>query len=147
MAIFTSQTPMLKKEEVKRNWYVVDAKGKVLGRLASRLAHRLRGKHRPDFTPHVDAGDFIVVINADKIRLTGRKLDKKLYWRHSGYMGGLKLTPARKMLETKPEELLRLAVKRMLPKNRLGRKMLKKLKIYAGETHPHQAQNPKPLDL
>ncbi|HHI96944.1 MAG TPA: 50S ribosomal protein L13 [Thermodesulfatator atlanticus] len=147
MAIFTSQTPMLKKEEVKRNWYVVDAKGKVLGRLASRLAHRLRGKHRPDFTPHVDVGDFIVVINADKIRLTGRKLDKKLYWRHSGYMGGLKLTPARKMLETKPEELLRLAVKRMLPKNRLGRKMLKKLKIYAGETHPHQAQNPKPLDL
>ena len=147
MAIFTSQTPMLKKEEVKRNWYVVDAKGKVLGRLASRIAQRLRGKHRPDFTPHVDVGDFIVVINADKIRLTGRKLDKKLYWRHSGYMGGLKLTPARKMLETKPEELLRLAVKRMLPKNRLGRKMLKKLKIYAGETHPHQAQNPKPLDL
>ncbi len=138
---------MLKKEEVKRNWYVVDAKGKVLGRLASQIAHRLRGKHRPDFTPNVDAGDFIVVINADKIRLTGRKWDKKLYWRHSGYMGGLKLTPAKKMLEKKPEELIRLAVKRMLPKNRLGRKMLKKLKIYAGENHPHQAQNPKPLDL
>ncbi len=138
---------MLKKEEVKRNWYVIDAKGKVLGRLASFIAQRLRGKHRPDFTPHVDVGDFIVVINADKIRLTGKKLDKKIYWRHSGYMGGLKLTPARKMLETKPEEVLRLAVKRMLPKNRLGRKMLKKLKIYRGETHPHQAQNPKPLDI
>ncbi len=147
MAIFTPQTPMLKKEEVKRDWYVIDAKGQVLGRLASLIAHRLRGKHRPDFTPNVDAGDFIVVINADKIRLTGRKLDKKIYWRHSGYMGGLKLTPARKMLATKPEEVLRLAVKRMLPKNRLGRKMLKKLKIYAGENHPHQAQNPKPLEL
>ncbi len=138
---------MLKKEEVKRNWYIVDAKGKVLGRLASQIAQRLRGKHRPDFTPNVDSGDFIIVINAEKIRLTGRKLDKKIYWRHSGYMGGLKLTPARKMLETKPEEVIRLAVKRMLPKNRLGRKMLKKLKIYRGENHPHQAQKPQPLEF
>ena len=147
MGVFTSQTPMLKKGEVKRNWYVIDAKGKVLGRLASLIAQRLRGKHRPDFTPHVDAGDFIVVINAEHIRLTGRKLDQKIYWRHSGYMGGLKLTPAKKMLQSKPEDILRLAVKRMLPKNRLGRKMLKKLKIYRGANHPHQAQNPKPLEV
>ncbi len=138
---------MLKKEEVERNWYVIDAKGKVLGRLASLIAQRLRGKHRPDFTPHVDAGDFIVVINADKIKLTGHKLDQKIYWRHSGYMGGIKLTPAKKMLEQKPEEVLRLAVKRMLPKNRLGRKMLKKLKIYRGESHPHTAQKPKVLEI
>ncbi len=147
MAIFTSQTPMLKKEEVKRQWYIIDAKGKVLGRLASLIAQRLRGKHRPDFTPHVDAGDFIVVINAEQIMLTGKKLDQKIYWRHSGYMGGIKLTPAKKMLEKKPEEVLRLAVKRMLPKNRLGRKMLKKLKIYRGPHHSHQAQNPKPLEF
>ncbi|NPA49021.1 MAG: 50S ribosomal protein L13 [Thermodesulfobacteria bacterium] len=147
MAIFTSQTPMLKKEEVKHNWYVIDAKGKVLGRLASEIAYRLQGKHYPNFTPNVDAGDFIVVINADKIRLTGRKTDKKMYWRHSGYMGGLKLTPTRKMLETKPEEVIRLAVKRMLPKNRLGRKMLKKLKVYRGGTHPHQAQKPQTLEF
>ncbi len=147
MAVFTSQTPMLKKEKVQRNWYVVDAKGKVLGRLASLIAQRLRGKHRPDFTPHVDTGDFIVVINAEHIRLTGRKLDQKVYWRHSGYMGGLKLTSAQKMLQSKPEEVIRLAVKRMLPKNRLGRKMLKKLKIYRGTNHPHLAQNPKPLEI
>ncbi|AEH45239.1 ribosomal protein L13 [Thermodesulfatator indicus DSM 15286] len=147
MAIFTSQTPMLKKEEVKRPWYVVDAKGKTLGRLASIIAYRLQGKHRPDYTPHVDAGDFIVVINADKIKLTGKKLDQKIYWRHSGYMGGIKLTPAKKMLNKKPEEVIRLAVKRMLPKNRLGRKMLKKLKVYRGETHPHTAQKPKALEI
>ncbi len=147
MAIFTPQTPMLKKTEVKRDWYVIDAQGQVLGRLASFIAQRLRGKHRPDFTPHVDTGDFIVVINAEKIRLTGRKLDQKIYWRHSGYMGGIKLTPAKKMLATKPEEVIRLAVKRMLPKNRLGRKMLKKLKVYRGPEHPHQAQKPKPLEL
>ncbi len=146
MAIFTSQTPMVKKGEVKRNWYIVDAEGKVLGRLASVIAHRLRGKHRPDFTPHVDTGDFIVVINAEKILLTGKKLDQKIYWRHSGYMGGIKLRTAKKMLETKPEEVLRLAVKRMLPKNRLGRKMLKKLKIYRGPRHPHHAQQPKLLE-
>ncbi len=147
MAIFTSQTPVLKKEEVKRNWYVIDAKGKVLGRLASLIAQRLRGKHRPDFSPHVDCGDFIVVINVDQIKLTGKKLDQKIYWRHSGYMGGIKLTPAKKMLANKPEEVLRLAVKRMLPKNRLGRKMLKKLKIYRGPNHPHTAQNPQTLEF
>ncbi len=147
MAIFTSQTPMLKKEEVKRDWYVIDAKGKVLGRLASLIAQRLRGKHRADFTPHVDGGDFIVVINADQIKLTGKKLEQKIYWRHSGYMGGIKLTPAQKLLSSKPEEILRLAVKRMLPKNRLGRKMLKKLKIYRGPQHPHGAQRPKTLEF
>ncbi len=147
MEIFTPQTPMPKKEEVQREWYVVDASGKVLGRLASEIARRLRGKHRPHFAPHVDIGDFIVVVNAAKIRLTGKKWDQKIYWRHSGYMGGLKTRTARQMLQEKPEELIRLAVKRMLPKNRLGRKLLKKLKIYAGPEHPHQAQNPKPLEL
>ncbi len=147
MDIFTPQTPMARKEELKREWYVIDAEGQVLGRLASEIAKRLRGKHRPDFTPHVDVGDFIVVVNAEKIRLTGKKWDQKIYWRHSGYMGGLKLRTARQMREEKPEELLRLAVKRMLPKNRLGRKLLKKLKIYTGPEHPHQAQNPKPLSF
>nr|WP_304941223.1 50S ribosomal protein L13 [Thermosulfurimonas sp. F29] len=138
---------MPRKEEVEREWYVVDASGKVLGRLASEIAKRLRGKHRPYFAPHVDVGDFIVVVNADKVRLTGKKWDQKVYWRHSGYMGGLKLRTARQMLQEKPEELIRLAVKRMLPKNRLGRKLLRKLKVYAGPEHPHKAQNPRPLDL
>ncbi|MBX6422576.1 50S ribosomal protein L13 [Thermosulfurimonas sp. F29] len=147
MDIFTPQTPMPRKEEVEREWYVVDASGKVLGRLASEIAKRLRGKHRPYFAPHVDVGDFIVVVNADKVRLTGKKWDQKVYWRHSGYMGGLKLRTARQMLQEKPEELIRLAVKRMLPKNRLGRKLLRKLKVYAGPEHPHKAQNPRPLDL
>nr|WP_246167931.1 50S ribosomal protein L13 [Thermosulfurimonas marina] len=137
------------KEEAlaKREWYVVDASGKTLGRLASEIAKRLRGKHRPEFAPHLDLGDFVVVINAEKVRLTGKKLDQKIYWRHSGYMGGLKLRTARQMLEKKPEEVIRLAVKRMLPKNRLGRKLLKKLKVYAGPEHPHQAQNPKPFEI
>ncbi|WP_363315409.1 50S ribosomal protein L13 [Thermosulfurimonas sp.] len=149
MDIFTPQTPMPTREEAlaQREWYVVDASGKVLGRLASEIAKRLRGKHKPHFAPHLDLGDFIVVVNAKKIKLTGKKWDQKVYWRHSGYMGGLKLRTARQMLETKPEELVRLAVKRMLPKNRLGRKLLKKLKVYAGPEHPHQAQNPKPLEL
>ncbi|QJA06006.1 50S ribosomal protein L13 [Thermosulfurimonas marina] len=149
MEIFTPQTPMPTKEEAlaKREWYVVDASGKTLGRLASEIAKRLRGKHRPEFAPHLDLGDFVVVINAEKVRLTGKKLDQKIYWRHSGYMGGLKLRTARQMLEKKPEEVIRLAVKRMLPKNRLGRKLLKKLKVYAGPEHPHQAQNPKPFEI
>uniref|UniRef100_A0A7V5XH29 Large ribosomal subunit protein uL13 n=1 Tax=Thermodesulfobacterium geofontis TaxID=1295609 RepID=A0A7V5XH29_9BACT len=146
-SIFTIQTPWVKKEEVKREWYIVDAKDKVLGRLASKLAYILQGKHRPDYTPHVDQADFIVVINAEKVRLTGKKLDQKVYWHHSGYMGGLKLETARKLLEKKPEELIYLAVKRMLPRNRMRNKLLKKLKIYAGESHPHLAQNPKPLEI
>uniref|UniRef100_A0A7V4N359 Large ribosomal subunit protein uL13 n=1 Tax=Thermodesulfobacterium geofontis TaxID=1295609 RepID=A0A7V4N359_9BACT len=140
-SIFTTQTPWVKKEEIKRKWYIVDAKDKVLGRLASKLAYILQGKHLSDYTPHVDQADFIVVINAEKVRLTGKKLDQKIYWHHSGYMGGLKLETARKLLEKKPEKLIYLAVKRMLPRNRMRNKLLKKLKIYAGESHPHSAQN------
>lgn len=146
-SIFTTQTPWVKKEEVKREWYIVDAKDKILGRLASKLAYILQGKHRPDYTPHVDQADFIVVVNAEKIKLTGKKLDQKVYWRHSGYMGGLKLETARKLLERKPEQLIYLAVKRMLPRNRMRKKLLKKLKVYAGPNHPHLAQNPKPLEI
>jgi large subunit ribosomal protein L13 len=143
----TTQTPWVKKEEVQRNWYLIDAKGQVLGRLASKLAYLLQGKHRPDFTPHVDQADFFVIINADKIKLTGKKLDQKVYWRHSGYMGGLKLETARKLLEKKPEMLIHLAVKRMLPRNRMRPKLLKKLKIYSGPNHPHTAQNPQPIEI
>ncbi|MDF2953703.1 MAG: Ribosomal protein L13 [Thermodesulfobacterium sp.] len=146
-SVFTTQTPWVKKEEVKREWYIIDAKDKVLGRLASKLAYMLQGKHRPDYTPHVDQADFIVVVNAEKIKLTGKKLDQKIYWRHSGYIGGLKLETARKLLERKPEQLIYLAVKRMLPRNRMRKKLLKKLKIYAGPNHPHLAQNPKPLEI
>lgn len=146
-SFLTKQTPWVKKEEVKRNWYLIDAKDKVLGRLASQIATMLQGKHRPDYTPHVDQGDFFVVINADKVKLTGKKLDQKVYWRHSGYMGGMKLETARKMLERKPEELILLAVKRMLPRNRMRNKLLKKVKVYAGESHPHQAQNPQILEI
>lgn len=136
------KTYSAKKDEVTRDWYIVDAEGKVLGRLAAEIATRLRGKHKPVYTPHVDTGDFVVVVNAEKIALTGRKLTDKMYYRHSGYPGGLKETSAKKMLETKPENLLRLAVKGMLPKNSLGRSMLKKLKIYSGSEHPHAAQMP-----
>jgi large subunit ribosomal protein L13 len=131
----------------QRKWYLVDARGKVLGRLAAKIATILRGKHKPIFSPHLDVGDFVVVINADKIRLTGAKWHKKLYFRHSGYPGGLKVETAQQLFSRKPEELLRLAVAGMLPKNRLGRKLLKKLKIYRGPEHPHQAQKPEPLDL
>ena len=140
-------TPLPKVNDIQRNWYVVDAGGQVLGRLATQIAIRLRGKHKPIFTPHLDTGDFIIVINADKIRLTGKKLDQKMYYRHSGYLGNLKEITARKMLEKKPEMVIQLAVKRMLPKNRLARKQLKKLKIYAGPRHPHQAQVPEPLQI
>ena len=143
----TTQTPWVKKEEVQRNWYLIDAKGQILGRLASKLAYLLQGKHRPDFTPHVDQADFYVIINVDKIKLTGKKLDQKVYWRHSGYMGGLKLETARRLLERKPEMLIYLAVKRMLPRNRMRAKLLKKLKIYAGPNHPHTAQNPQPIEI
>ena len=130
------------KGEVPRNWYLVDAQGKVLGRLASRIAMVLRGKTKPVFTPHMDTGDFVVVVNAAQVQLTGRKLDNKIYYRHSGYIGGLKEISARRQLQKRPEEVLRHAVRGMLPKNSLGRKLLKKLKIYAGAAHPHQAQQP-----
>lgn len=136
-----------KKETVNREWYLVDATDATLGRLASQLAHRLRGKHKPIFTPHVDTGDFVVVINAEKVRLTGKKLQQKCYYRYSGYPGGLKTRTAKELIEKKPTELIRTAVKGMLPKNRLGRKLFKKLKVYAGNTHPHQAQQPKVLQL
>ncbi len=134
-----------KPTEVESKWYVVDASGCVLGRLASFVATRLRGKHKPVYTPHVDTGDHIVVINADKIALTGRKWDEKLYYRHSGYVGGLKSITAKKLLEKRPEDLVMHAVRGMLPKNRLGRKMFKKLKVYAGSEHPHVAQKPETL--
>lgn len=135
------------KENVTRDWYVVDAEGKILGRLASEIARRLRGKHKPVYTPHVDTGDFIIVVNAGKVSLTGSKLTDKFYYRHSGYPGGLKQTSAGKMLQEKPGEVLRLAVKGMLPKNSLGRAMLKKLKIYAGSEHGHEAQCPRVLSV
>ena len=141
------KTPLPKVNEIERKWFVVDAENKVLGRLATQIAMRLRGKHKPIFTPHLDTGDFIVVVNAEKVRLTGKKLDKKIYYKHTGYMGGLKSFTAKEMLTKKPEEVIKLAVKRMLPKNRLGRKQLKKLKVYRGPNHPHTAQRPQPLNI
>jgi large subunit ribosomal protein L13 len=134
-----------KAEETKQDWYVVDASGKVLGRLASEIALRLRGKHKAIYTPHVDTGDFIVVVNAEKITLTGKKLTDKIYYSYSGYPGGLRETAAGKMLAEKPENLIRIAVAGMMPKNNLGKKMLKKLKVYSGNAHPHEAQCPKTL--
>ncbi|RKY84669.1 50S ribosomal protein L13 [candidate division KSB1 bacterium] len=130
-----------------RKWYLVDAEGKVLGRLASKIARILRGKHKVIYSPHIDVGDFIVVINADKIRLTGKKADKKIYYHHTGYPGGLKSVSFRKLIQEKPERVLENAVKGMLPKNPLGRRMFKKLKVYAGDKHPHIAQKPEVLNL
>lgn len=141
------KTYTAKPETVRREWYVVDAEGKTLGRLATALAHRLRGKHKPVYTPHVDTGDYIVVVNAAKIRVTGRKLKEKLYHRHTGYVGNLKSEPLEKLLARAPERVLELAVKGMLPRNALGRRMLRKLKIVAGPEHPHQAQQPSTLEL
>jgi large subunit ribosomal protein L13 len=132
---------------VRRDWYVVDATDKTLGRLASQLAFRLRGKHKAAYTPHVDTGDHIVVINASKVRVTGRKLTDKLYHHHTGYLGNLKTTSLEKLLQTHPERAIEYAVKGMLPKNPLGRKMFKKLHVFAGGEHPHQAQQPKPLEI
>jgi len=140
-------TYMAKPGEVERKWHLVDAEGQTLGRLASEVASLLRGKHKPEFTPHVDTGDFVVVINADKIVLTGKKLQQKNYYRHSGYMGGLKTTSAQVMLQKKPEKMIELAVYGMLPKNRLGRALQSKLKVYAGSEHPHAAQQPQPYEL
>lgn len=136
-----------KPEDINRQWHIVDADGQILGRLATVLAHRLRGKHKPEFAPHMDNGDFIVVVNCDKIRVTGNKLAQKKYYRYSGYVGGLKETNLETMLATKPQQVLMQAVKGMLPRNRLGRAMLKKLKVYAGAEHPHAAQNPSALSL
>ncbi len=134
-------------KDIKREWYVVDAQDQVLGRIASQIANRLRGKHKPEFAPHVDNGDFIVVVNAAKVKVTGTKLKDKFYYNYSGYPGGLRSRSLSQMLERKPEDVILLAVRGMLPKNRLGRALLKKLKVYAGPEHNHHAQNPKPLEL
>lgn len=141
------KTFMANESNIERKWYVVDVKGKVLGRAASEVAKILRGKHKPEFTPHVDTGDYVIVLNADKVVLTGNKPENKIYMRHSGWVGGLKEIKARHYLEEKPEKVFELAVKRMLPKNKLGRKMFKKLKVYAGSEHNHQAQKPEVLEL
>ena len=140
-------TRSISEAEVVRRWYVADAGDQVLGRFASRLATILRGKHKPTYTPHVDGGDFVVVVNAKNVRLTGRKLEKKEYVRHSGHTGGLRTVTAGRMLETHPDRVLRAAVKGMLPKGPLGRRMLTKLKIYPGASHPHAAQAPQPLEI
>ncbi len=136
-----------KPTEIERRWWVVDAEDKVLGRLASQVAQILRGKHKPMFTPHLDTGDFVVVVNAEKVRLTGNKPEGKTYFRYTGYMGHEKHIPFRKMMEEHPERVIELAVRGMLPKNNLGRLMRRKLKIYAGPTHPHEAQRPEPLEI
>ena len=136
-----------KPNEVQRDWYVVDAQGRTLGRLATEVARRLRGKHKPEYTPHVDTGDYIVIINAEKIRVTGNKLKDKTYYRHTGYVGNLKSESLEILLKRAPERVLELAVKGMLPRNPLGRQMFKKLKVVQGENHPHQAQQPLPLEL
>jgi large subunit ribosomal protein L13 len=140
-------TPMPKENEIERKWYVVDADGKVLGRLATRIATILRGKHKTLFAPHLDVGDHVVVLNAEKIHLTGRKLQNKQYRWHTGYIGGLREVSAEKMLKTHPERVIEWAVQGMLPKNRLGRAMAKKLKVYRGAAHPHQAQQPQVLEV
>ena len=141
------KTFMANAANVERKWYVVDAEGKTLGRLAAEVSKVLRGKHKPTFTPHVDTGDHVVVINADKVELTGKKLVQKTYFRHSGYVGGTSFTTAGKMMAEKPERVIELAVKGMLPKNRLGRQMYRKLKVYRGAVHPHAAQQPEVLEI
>jgi large subunit ribosomal protein L13 len=142
MKTYTPKAP-----EIERRWWVVDAEGVVLGRLASKVAQVLRGKHKPMYTPHLDTGDFVVVVNADKVRLTGTKAEKKTYFRHTGYIGGEKHIPVSTMLEKHPERVVELAVKGMLPKNNLGRLMRRKLKVYASAEHPHTAQQPQPLEI
>ena len=140
------KTFVAKEKEIEKKWYLIDAGDKILGRLSSEIANILRGKHKPLFTPHMDAGDYVVVVNAGRVILTGNKLDKKIYYRHSGYIGGLKQTTAKEMRQKRPENLIKYAVKGMLPKNSLGRRQLIKLKVYAGPDHPHQAQNPVTLE-
>jgi large subunit ribosomal protein L13 len=140
-------TASAKEQEVQREWYVVDAQGQTLGRLATRIATILRGKNKPIFTPHVDCGDYVIVVNADKIHVTGQKMTQKKYYRHSGYPGGLKEITLRDQLQKFPNRVVEAAVRGMLPRNRLGRRMFKKLKVYAGPNHPHQAQQPKPIEL
>jgi large subunit ribosomal protein L13 len=134
-------------QEVERKWFVVDAQGQTLGRLATRVATLLRGKHKPVYTPHVDCGDYVIIVNAEKVNVTGQKLDDKIYYRHSHYPGGLKQVTMRRQLQIHPERVIEAAVRGMLPKNRLGRKMFRKLKVYAGPDHPHRAQQPEDLEL
>jgi large subunit ribosomal protein L13 len=141
------KTYAVKASEIEREWFVVDAEGKTLGRLASEIAQILKGKHKPIYSTHLDVGDFVIVINAEKVRVTGRKLEQKFYYHHSGYPGGLKSISLKDQLARHPTRVLKAAVRGMLPKSRLGRRMIKKLKIYAGQEHPHQAQQPKELDL
>ena len=141
------KTYSAKPGEIERRWFVVDAEGKTLGRLATRIADTLRGKNKPQYTPHVDTGDFVVVVNAEKIAVTGTKLDDKMYYRHSGYPGGLKQRTLREQLDRRPAEVIRIAVKGMLPKNKLAARQLTKLKVYAGPEHPHEAQAPQPLEV
>lgn len=141
------KTYAVKAGEIQREWFVVDAEGKTLGRLASEVAKILKGKHKPIYSPHLDVGDYVIVVNAEKIHVTGRKLDQKIYYRHSGYLGGLKQITLREQLKCHPTRVIEAAVRGMLPKNRLGRRMIKKLKVYAGPDHPHQAQKPKRLEL
>ena len=141
------KTFVAKESEVERKWYLVDAQDKILGRLATQIAVRLRGKHKAIFTPHVDTGDFVVVVNAGKVALTGQKWDKKIYYHHTGYIGGLEEITAGKLREKRPEDILRFAVRRMLPRNVLGRRQLKKLKIYVGPEHPHEAQKPEKWEI
>jgi large subunit ribosomal protein L13 len=142
-----STTVSAKPAEVRRDWYLVDATGKTLGRLASEIARRLKGKHKPIFTPHVDTGDYIVVVNAEKVAVTGNKMKDKMYHHHTGYIGNLKSISLEKQLQKAPERVIETAVKGMLPRNPLGRSMMKKLRVFAGPEHTHQAQQPKPLDL
>jgi large subunit ribosomal protein L13 len=141
------KTYVAKPTDRQRDWLVVDAEGQTLGRLATQLADALRGKRKPEYTPHVDTGDFVVVVNAEKIRVTGKKMEQKRYWRHSGYPGGIKSRSLAEMLDRRPEEVIRKAVKGMLPRNRLARKQLTKLKVYAGPDHPHAAQKPQPMEI
>ncbi|RKY72820.1 MAG: 50S ribosomal protein L13 [Candidatus Latescibacterota bacterium] len=141
------KTYLARPSEIQRKWYVADADGKILGRFASEIAQILRGKRKPIYSPHLDVGDHVIVINASQIQLTGRKADQKIYWRHSGYPGGLKGTPFKELLAKKPERVIRRAVWGMLPHNRLGRQMIKKLKVYAGSEHVHQSQSPEPIEL
>jgi large subunit ribosomal protein L13 len=136
-----------KPDEIEKKWYLVDADNKILGRLATEVAVRLMGKHKPTYTPSIDTGDFIVIVNAEKFAVTGKKLTDKIYYRHSGYLGGIKERTLKEQLERKPEEVIRMAVRRMLPKTKMGRAMIKKLKIYTGSEHPHVAQNPEVLEF
>lgn len=136
-----------KPKDVERQWFIIDADGQVLGRLASKIAHVIRGKHKPIWAPHADVGDYVIVINAKKVRVTGRKAEQKVYYHHSGHPGGLKAIPYKRMLQKRPEYILREAIRGMLPHNRLGRKLLKHVKIYASPTHPHEAQQPQPLTI